>query len=620
MTFKRHTRLLIGFAVIIVIIIARLAYIQIFSDNFKESSDNQTLQRIAIYPSRGVIYDRNGSILVGNRMLYDILVTPRELRNVKFDTLALAKALEIDPSYVKEKFKYYNKYRSRIGWRMQVFLKGVKPEVYTRFAELQYYFPGFQGVERCVREYPIDAGGNLLGYCGEVSETFIAGHPGEYSKGDYAGKTGIEASMEKELRGVKGLNVYVRGPDGHIGGSYKDGELDVDAVAGKNMVASIDANLQNYGQRLMKNKVGALVAIEPSTGEILTLVSSPSIGVECLEDFSGHYTALAKDRHRPMFNRAVASSYPPGSVFKIVNCLIGLQEGVLTPSTVYSCNRGYVYDKDRKTDKDKKVSCHYHRSPLNMTESIMASCNSYYCQVFKSILNNPEYKNVRESFSVWRDYVCSFGFGQKLGSDFPSELSGNIPTVERYDKIYRNKWNFGTVISLSIGQGEIGCTPLHLANLAATIANRGYYIIPHIVKDGGEVKIDDKFHERHYTMVDTLQFYKVIKGMYMAVNSEPGSGATATIARVPGLDICGKTGTAQNSSGDDHSVFICFAPRDNPRIAVAAYIENGGWGATWAAPIASLLVEKYLTGTVSRPELERQMMNGNIMYKVKPYK
>lgn len=615
MTIGKDTKLMIGLVCFAAVLVVKLFSIQILDDKYKESADNQAMVYQTIYPSRGIIYDRNGKILVSNRVVYDIIITPREMARIEFDTLALAKALDIEVDFIKEKFEYYRKYRSRIGWQSQMFVRQVSPEAYARFAEIQYKFPGFRGVPRTTRDYQINAGGNLLGYCSEVDDAYMARHPGEYRKGDYAGRTGIEAAMEKELRGEKGYNIYLRGSNNQIKGAYKDGEMDKEAVPGKDIVTCIDAELQNYGQRLMTGKVGAMVAIEPATGEILALVSSPCIDVNMLDNFGSHYKEIATNKYRPMFNRAVAASYPPGSVFKLVNCLIGLEEGVLKPETRYPCHAGYSYGNGKK-----KLGCHNHPSPLNMDQSIMMSCNGYYCYVYKSILDNPKYGSIQEGFTKWNDYVHSFGFGQKLGSDFPSELAGNIPSANFYDKRYRKSWNSNTVISLSIGQGEIGCTPLHIANLAATIANRGYYIIPHIIKASEGVEIDPKYYERHYTMVDTTEFKKIIPGMYKAVNAGPGSGATAWSGAVEGLDICGKTGTAQNPRGDDNSVFICFAPKDDPKIAVAVYIENGGFGATWAVPMASLLVEKYLRGEISRPELEDRMMTGNLMHKVKPYK
>ena len=392
-----------------------------------------------------------------------------------------------------------------------------------------------------------------------------------------------------------------------------DGEMDKEAIPGKDITTTIDAELQHYGQMLMRNKVGSLVAIEPSTGEILTMVSSPGIDVDMLADIGQHYAEISSNPYKPMFNRAVQAPYPPGSVFKLVNGLIGLQEGVVSPGTHYPCSMGYHFGRN-------KLGCHAHKSPIDFEESIMMSCNAYYCYILRDLLENGKYDSIAEAMDKWKEYVMSFGFGQKLGSDFPSELGGFIPGSSYYNKVYgKGGWKATTVISLSIGQGEIGCTPLHLANLCATIANRGFYYIPHIIKDSENVSIDSKYKERHYTMVDTTHFPKVVGGMYRAVNSGFGSGGTASIAAVEGLDICGKTGTAQNPHGNDHSVFICFAPKDNPQIAVAAYVENGGFGASYAAPIASLLTEMYLKKEIGdkRRYLEERMLGSNLMDRVK---
>ncbi|MBQ2104975.1 MAG: penicillin-binding protein 2, partial [Bacteroidales bacterium] len=454
------------------------------------------------------------------------------------------------------------------------------------------------------------AGGNLLGYVSEVDADYIRKHEGQYRSGDYAGKTGIEAAREEDLRGEKGYKIYIRDSRNQIKTAYQNGEMDKEAVAGKNITTTIDAKLQQYGQELMQNKVGSVVAIEPSTGEILAMVSSPGIDVQMLSDIGQYYNQISNDPYKPMFNRTVQASYPPGSVFKLVNGLIGLQEGVLTPDRQYPCNHGYAYSGSRK------LGCHGHRSPLNLEEAIMMSCNGYFCYVLKSILENKKYSNTPEAFDAWREYVTSFGLGSSLGSDFPSELGGNVPTSSYYSKIYgRNGWRFATIVSLSIGQGEMGVTPLQIANLCATVANRGWYITPHIVKDSEGVEIDPKYHERNYTKVDTNEFKKVINGMWRAVNEPAGAGGTAYAAAIPGLDLCGKTGTAQNPHGADNSVFICFAPRENPKIAIAAYIENAGFGATWACPIASLMVEQYLTGEI-RPErkyVEDRILNANLM-------
>ena len=612
MVIDRKTKLLAGLTVVAAVLICRLFYIQIVDRSYKESAENNSMVREVIYPTRGVIYDRNGKIIVGNKVAYDILVTPREV--TAFDTLALASVLDVDPEVIRSKMAYYRKYRSRIGYQSQVMIKQVPQEVYIRFAEVQYKFPGFRGQMRSIRDYPVNAGGNLLGYVSEVDADYIKKHPENYRSGDYAGKTGIEAAREEELRGEKGYHIYLRDSRNRIQTSYKDGELDVEAVPGKDIVTTIDADLQQYGQQLMQNKAGSLIAIEPSTGEILAMVSSPGIDVDQLADIGQHYAELSKDPYRPMFNRTVQASYPPGSVFKLVNGLIGLEEGVLKATDRYPCNHGFPYGNGHK------LGCHGHASPLALKDAIATSCNGYFCYVFRNILENRKYSGIQESFDAWREYVLSFGFGQPLGSDFPSELGGNIPTSNYYNRIYGKRgWRFSTIISLSIGQGEIGVTPLQIANLCATVANRGWYKIPHIIKDSEQVKIDPKYHERQYTKVDTAQFALAVEGMWMAVNGGGTAGGTAFSAAIPGRDVCGKTGTAQNPRGADNSVFICFAPKDNPRIAVAAYIENAGFGATWACPIASLLVEKYLNGEIApnREYVEKRVMEGDLMSRVK---
>ena len=611
MKLNRENKLLIGLFTAAVILIAKLFSIQIIDDKYKLSAENNTMVYATIYPTRGIIHDRNGNILVGNKVAYDLMVTPKEVE--EFDTLALCRVLDITPEFVREKMDEFYRNRRRIGWQSVVMIKQIPPETYMKFAEISYKFPGFRGQARSIREYPFNAGGNLLGYVSEVNASYIERHPDEYKAGDYAGMTGIEAAREKELRGEKGYNIWLRNSRNKIESRYRDGELDVEAVPGDDITTTIDAELQHYGQMLMDNKVGSLVAIEPSTGEILTLVSSPGIDVDQLANIGQHYKSISTDPYKPMFNRAVQAPYPPGSVFKLVNGLIGLEEGVVTPQTHYPCSMGYKFGKN-------KLGCHAHKSPLSFEESIMMSCNAYYCYILRDLLENGKYGTIGVAMDKWQEYVKSFGFGQKLGSDFPSELGGFIPGSGYYNKVYgKGGWKATTVISLSIGQGEIGTTPLHMANLCATIANRGFYYIPHIIKDSENVMIEDKYKERHYTMVDTTHFPKVVGGMYRAVNSGFGSGGTASIAAVKGLEICGKTGTAQNPHGSDHSVFICFAPKDNPKIAVAAYVENGGFGATYAAPIASLLTEMYLNKEISeeRKYLEERMMQSNLMDRVR---
>ena len=609
---NRTTKLLIGLGVAASVLIIKLFVIQILNDKYKRDASNNSMVYDVIYPTRGIIYDRNGKIIVGNTVSYDILVTPREVQ--PFDTVQLANSLGVSPDLIREKMAEYRKNRSRIGYQTVVMLKEVPPETYMQFAELQYKFPGFRGQMRSIRSYPFNAGGNLLGYVSEVDADFIKKHPGEYRSGDYAGKTGIEAARENDLKGEKGYHIYLRDSHNQIQNAYMDGEMDKEAVPGKDIVTTIDAELQQYGQELMQNKVGSVVAIEPATGEILAMVSSPGIDVDVLADISQHYGEIVKNPYKPMFNRTVQASYPPGSVFKLVNGLIGLQEGVLKPSDRYPCSRGFPYGNGRR------LGCHGHASPLALLDAIATSCNGYFCYVFRNILDNKKYESIQDAFDVWRDYVSSFGFGHKLGSDFPAELGGNIPTSNYYNKVYGKKgWKFTTIISLSIGQGEIGVTPLQIANLCATVANRGYYYIPHIIKDSPGIEIDPKYKERVYPKVDSSYFKLAVQGMYMAVNGGGSAGGTAFSAAIPGKDVCGKTGTAQNPRGADNSVFICFAPKDNPKIAVAAYIENAGFGATWACPIASLLVEKYLTGGIreERKYVEDRVLKGDLMSRVK---
>ena len=604
---EKKNVLIMGVLVVGLILIAQLFNLQILNKQYKITAENNAYKYITRYPVRGLIMDRNENILVGNKNTYDIMVTPIEVK--AFDTLDFCSIFNLDTLEVRERFKEYKRFRRKIGYQSLTFLKQVSSVQYSIFIEKAYKFPGFSAVSRTSRNYPFAAGANLFGYVTEVDSDFLKKNP-EYRSGDYVGASGLEKSYENVLKGEKGYSILLRDVHNRIQSSFADGEYDKDAIPGKDIISTIDGHLQQYGEQLMQSKVGSIVAIEPSTGEILALISSPGINIDQLASISKHYKEIVNDPYKPMFNRAVMSAYPPGSVFKLVNGLIGLQEGVLTPETRYNCNLGYYYG-------DRKLGCHAHPSPLDLTQSIMMSCNAYYCYVFRNIIENKKYASVSEAFDNWREMVMSFGFGRKLGSDFPAELGGTLPTSKTYDKVYgKNRWRAHSIISLSIGQGEIGATPLHLANLAATIANRGYYYIPHLVKDSPDTTIHQRFKERNYTMVDTSHFHKVIQGMYQAVNSPAGAGGTARQAHVEGLDICGKTGTAQNPHGKDHAVFICFAPRENPKIAVAAYIENAGFGGTWAAPIASLMIEKYLTGEITRPDLEKRMKEADLLRNV----
>ena len=596
---SRYGHIVIGLIACSLILLGKLFYIQIVDDRYKTDALNNSIVREIIYPPRGVIYDRDSSILVGNRNSFDILVTPREIRNL--DSLSLCKVLKIEPEFLREKLDYYRNYRSRIGYKTLTFLSGIDEQTYVDFSETEYLFPGFHASMRTSRDYPFNAGGNLLGYVSEVNADYIKKHP-EYKSGDYAGMTGLEAVKEKELRGVKGYHIYLRDSRNRVLTSYNNGEDDLMAIPGENIVTTIDADLQQYGQSLMRNKRGSIVALEPSTGEILALVTSPGIDVEDLENMGSRYQALASNPDKPLFNRPVSASYPPGSVFKLVNGLIGLQEGVCRPSDMESCQQGYY------SANGKKLGCHKHPSPIDYQQAIMMSCNSYFCSVFKDILENPKYANTAEAFDAWREYVLSFGLGAPLGSGIPNESAGSIPSSELYNKFYgKGHWRFSSVVSLSIGQGEIGATPLQIANLCAILANRGYYYNPHLIK--GEKT------EKHYCKVDSLHFIPTVDAMWKAVNCTVAEGATASLAAIDGLDVCGKTGTAENPHGADHSVFICFAPKEDPKIAVAVYIENAGFGARWACPMASLIVEQYLNKEIGtkRKWLENYVREADLM-------
>lgn len=591
-----------SFLLLSTLLILRLLYIQVIDSSYKHTALNNVMKYEVIYPARGLVYDRNGEIIVNNLISYDILVTPREMS--AFDTTELCRIFSISRQTLNERLNDINLRRRQIGFQSVPIIKQASVAEHALFQERLYNFPGFSSIPRTVRSYPRNSGGNLLGYISEVDPDFLRRNP-EYSRGDYTGKTGIEESYETYLKGQKGQSIYLRDVNNRIVSSFDNGTQDRDAIPGKDVISTIDADLQEYGEMLMSNKVGSVVAIEPATGEILCMVSSPGISTDQLANFSRHYGTLVSDPYKPMLNRAVMSPYPPGSVFKLVNGLVGLQEGVITPESRFGCSMGYHAGA-------LHVGCHAHPSPTDLIQSIQMSCNAYYCNVFRLILDNKKYNKIGDALTEWGNHVGSFGFGRKLNSDFPAEQTGLIPTSSYYDNAYRGRWNSLTVISLSIGQGEIGATPLQLANLAAIIANRGYYIVPHIVREVKDTLIDrSAFTQRNYTSIDPKYFDPIIEGMYRAVHG--GAYSTAQRVRTSGIELCGKTGTAQNPHGNDHAVFICFAPRENPQIAMVAYVENAGFGGTWAAPIAALMVEKYLTGTTTRPDLLNQIMSANFI-------
>ncbi len=582
--------------VVVLVLLVRLFYLQVIDDSGKIRANNNALRYRVQYPPRGEIYDRNGLFLAQSKEAYDLMVTPKEV--TPFDTARMGDILGVSVEQIRAQLK-----KASGSSHAEPLFRQLSKEVKLLLDECN--FPGFFTTYGTVRSYPLKIAGNLLGYVGEVNERDLE-RDAYYQSGDYIGCSGIEAAYEEVLRGEKGVKIEMVDARGVPQGSYAEGRYDTLPTPGVSITCTIDARLQALAEELMVGKVGSVVAIEPETGEILVMASSPTYNPDELvgRERGNNYMKLLNDRRRPLFNRAVMANYPPGSTFKTLNGLIGLQEGVLVPSQTYPCHGGYPYGRG--------VKCHNHWSPIDLVGAVQTSCNGYFCYVFRNIVENRKYRNIEQGLDVWDDYVRSFGYGRKLGSDFTDELNGNVPTSAFYDKRYRGSWNGLTIISLSIGQGELGCTPLQMANLVATIANRGYYKIPHVVKrihDRDSIEV--RFYENHYTKVDPKYFDPIVEGMYRAVNMEGGS---AGMARVAGIDICGKTGTAQHPPYPDHSTFICFAPRNNPKIAVSVYVENGRWGNTAAAPIASLLTEFYLTDTITRPQLVDYVKNLSINY------
>jgi penicillin-binding protein 2 len=584
-----------------VTLIIKLFSIQIIEEKYRLSAENNVLRYVTQYPARGLIFDRNGKLIVFNQAAYDLMVVPAQTQ--PFDTAGLCDNLGITLDIFNERMKAAINYSRRAP---SILIKQISAEVYARLQEKMFMYPGFYVQTRTLRKYSKPVGAHLLGYVSEVDESIIKKSP-YYKSGDYIGTLGIEESYEKELRGRRGVKIYLVDVYSRIKGSYENGQLDTVAIQGKDIVSTIDLDLQEYADNLMKNKSGSIVAIEPSTGEILALVSAPEYDPSLLVGRirSENFMRLQADTLKPIFNRALMASYPPGSTFKPINGLIGLQEKVIVPSTLFGCSNGYLF-----------VGCHTHQSPLDLAGAVKNSCNSYFCQTFRKILDNPVYSSVSDAYEKWRGYLTQFGFGRVIESDFTNELPGFIPEISYYDKFYgKGKLKSLNVISLAIGQGEMGTTPLQMANMTAVIANRGYYFAPHVVRKIGDEEPEGSrgFKIKHKVEIDSMNFEYIINGMEQAVNG--GAGATATIAAISGITVCGKTGTAQNPHGKDHSIFVAFAPKDNPRIAIAVYVENAGFGATTAAPVASLIIEKYLKGEVTNKALEQYVTNLNMMTK-----
>jgi penicillin-binding protein 2 len=597
-TYSKRSYVIIGiFVLTALLFIAGLFRLQVLDPTYKVFATNNVLREIVQYPARGLIYDRTGKLLVHNKPAYDLLVTPREVD--AFDTTYLCNLLDITKEDFKERIKAAEAY-SR--YKPSIVVKQISPETYAVLQERIYRFRGFHTQSRTLREYNYPVAAHVLGYVGEVNQADLD-RDSYYSQGDYIGVSGIEKTYEKWLRGEKGIKKYLVDVHNRIQGSFLNGEEDTPAQVGSNLATSLDIELQLYAEKLMENKIGSIVAIEPSTGEILALVSAPSYhpGMLVGRVRGSNYAMLLTDSLKPLFNRALLAEYPPGSTFKMMNALIALQVGSINLQTRFSCN-GTASVPIRCT--------HSHVSPLGVVDAIRESCNPFMWNTFRSIINSKSTSS--EGFNLWKDYVDSFGFGRKLGTDLVNENRGNVPSEEYYNRYFgAGRWSALTIRSLAIGQGELGITPLQLANYAAIMANRGHYFIPHVVKNIEGEEIPEKYRKKVQTKISSEHFEPVINGMQMVVENTNAS----VYMRIPDLVMCGKTGTVQNPHGEDHAAFMAFSPRENPQIAISVYVENSGFGSTYAAPIASLLVEKYLKGEIaeSRKWVETRMLEMDLI-------
>ena len=599
-----------GAAILIVVVyLVRLFSLQMLSDDFKRNADSNAFLKRIQFPARGSITDRNGKLLVYNQPSYDIMVVMTEQTGV--DTLDLCQSLGITRDWYDRRMAEI-KDRSRnpgySRYTQQLFMSQLSSEEFSRFQEKLFRFPGFYVQKRSTRQYQYSHAAHILGDVGEVNPADIKSDD-YYQPGDYIGKLGVERSYERQLRGVKGTEILLRDARGRIKGRYQEGRFDQPPVPGKNLTLSIDLELQALGERLMQGKLGSIVAIEPKTGEVLCMVSSPTYDPRMMvgRQRGTSNIILGQDPHKPLLNRAIRGQYPPGSTFKTGQALTLLQEGIITPATPYPCSRGFHY-------KGLTVGCHGHGSPLPLVPAIATSCNGYFCWGLYHMFNNRrKYPRVQDAMTTWKDYMVSMGFGYPLGIDLPGEKRGMIPNATYYDKAYRGSWNALTVISIAIGQGEVNLTPLQIANLGATIANRGYFYTPHVVKEIQDEALDTLYTRPRYTMVDREYYDVVVQGMRAAV-----TGGTCRGANNTWYEVCGKTGTAQNPHGQDHSVFMGFAPKDDPQIAICVYVENGHYGATFGVPIGALMMEQYLRGSLCEAsELRAQQFETTHLYK--PY-
>ncbi len=597
--YSRRQYVIASVAIVIVVVyIVRLFTLQLLSDDYKKNADSNALLKQIDYPSRGLIYDRHGELLVFNQPSYNIMVVMNEASG-NIDTLELCNALGITKEFFIKRMadiKDRSKNPGYSRYTRQLFISQLSDEEFGVFREKMFRFPGFYVQRRSIRQYTTPNAAHVLGDVAEVSPADIEEESDYYQPGDYIGKQGVEKSYERELRGQKGTQILLRDAHGVIQGHYRNGSLDSKPIAGKNLTLGIDAKLQALGERLMEGKIGSIVAIEPGTGEVLCMVSSPTYDPRLMagRQRGKNHAILQQDTWKPLLNRSIMGQYPPGSTFKTSQGLTFYTEGIINLSTAYPCYHGFIYGH-------LHVGCHGHPSPLSLVPAISTSCNGFFCWgLYYMMANRQKYPTVEVAMNTWRDYMVSMGFGYKLGIDLPGEKRGLIPNADFYDNAYGTSWTGLTIISIAIGQGEVNLTPLQIANLGATIANRGYFYVPHVVsRIEGKDAIDTLYTRRHYTKASHEAYEYIVQGMRSSV-----LGGTCRAANNPQYAVCGKTGTAQNR-GQDHSVFMGFAPMDDPKIAIAVYVENGGWGATYGVPIGALMMEQYINGKLS-PQSEEK--------------
>ena len=592
---KQRRIIIIGSMILIMVIyLIRLFSLQVIDRSYKDAAERNAIRKVIEIPPRGLIYDRNDSTLVYNEAAYDVMVIPKEM--AAFDTIDLCQSIGITKDELLKKIEKAKAYSPLLP---SVIVQQLGKEDYGYLQEKMYKFRGFYVQNRISRSYPTPIAAHILGYIGEVNEEQIK-NDNYYQMGDYIGISGIEKAYEEELRGVKGKKLVLVDVHNREKGPYRNGEMDIAAIPGSNLWCTIDMELQRYGEQLMNNKKGSIVAIEPATGEILCIVSSPTYDPNLLtgKNRAKNYTKLLRDSIRlPLYNRALKAIYPPGSTFKLANGLIAQQEGVITRNTYYHCGGGYNIGSHT-------VKCHSHAGS-DLVDAVRCSCNSYFCRAFYNTVSNPRYKNVKEGYLAWKKHINMLGIGQKFNTDLPYESKGIIPSVEDLDREYKGHWHGNSIISMGIGQGQVACTPIQMANLIAIIANRGWYYKPHVVKSiGNKNTPNTRYNERINSGIEARYFDPIIDGMKLVMTEGTGRGS-----KVDDIEMAGKTGTAQNPHGADHSVFAVFAPVDKPQIAVFVLVENGTWGAAVAGPIASLIVEYYLHRTIKRTDLEKRMMD-----------